>query len=370
MSFQEIIRSNVTAHSGNKLKISVVRPTDSASRFFHYLDFPIDLQKPFQLEFNEQRLRTEGIILIVLANKSSTIETKGCIYVEIYPDHLSSGQKIPIFGWFKADSSHISSLIFSAAEEYVSSQGQSQMRGPINVPSLFGGWGVCTHTRNLPFMIDSARNSSVLATWIKSAGYHLSTTYLALEMQNCANFTCPLQETDFEFVDPPVRDLLQNRSLMNHLYQFIDQNFSSYLPDHDPTKFTQFFAILSEIEQGEDFYMILREKATKKIIAVMAQVPNMFEYWQNSPITITDFNTAIVDKSYRNQMVVYWIYSKLRPKLLRRGIQREIATCVWKQNLPAMKSFMKSMRIQAEFQVYEKRIEGKIEGRNECWFLV
>jgi hypothetical protein len=66
----------------------------------------------------------------------------GSIYCELNPPHVSHGEKVPIFGWFIAENPDVAAKLLKEVEIYVIEHDYSILRGPINHPKLFGGWGV------------------------------------------------------------------------------------------------------------------------------------------------------------------------------------------------------------------------------------
>ncbi len=339
------------------LCIKIIHAHQSANSFFAYLPFPSWFMERFSLAFNEHRRKTEGVIFLSYSSEGNRVV--GSIYVEVTPTHRSYGKQIPIFGWLFADSADICHLLLQTAEEFVNASGGHSLRGPINEPHLFGGWGILHEASSkMPMMVDSMPFIPDIADWIQEAGYENDTTYVSLEIREMADFNCPLDMDRFRFISPTLAELQSHSELRSEVDRIISRNFSRFLPDTNPSKLADISQYLAQIPAPEDFYILLQEIHSEKIVGIIFEVPNFFEIWQKRTITISDVNTMVVDKEYQNQMVIYRIYVELQKKLAQRGIQREIGVSVWKKNYMALKSFLKSAEIIAEYSVYQKKLPG------------
>ncbi|UYP48711.1 hypothetical protein NEF87_004996 [Candidatus Lokiarchaeum ossiferum] len=335
-------------------QIIEISHSSPSNDFLKYLDRPSWFKENFQPIFDAHRQRTHGTLFLAKNIKSNVI--LGCIYCELEPYHFSYGKKIPIFGWLQADTRDICADLLEHVSNFVSQMGFEKVRGPINTPSLYGGWGIRTIGFENEALVNSAENDPRLEKWIEEAGWISETEYVSVLATEWDPGECPYPNMELKRFSIP--NLLNDRALLNQLAEFVQNNFSKRLPDTTgDNKMMRMFSLLQSVEQGENYYILAFDKDTHEIIAAILEIPNIFDLWQNKKqIFSADIDTAIINKKYRNSNTFPWIYLRLFQKLQQMGVKNHIGATVWSKNIPALKSFSKGSVKVAHFKVFQKKL--------------
>ncbi|MCK5345312.1 MAG: hypothetical protein KAR20_18005 [Candidatus Heimdallarchaeota archaeon] len=188
-----------------QLKIRSIGVGEKIDQFYDFLDRPFWFKMYLKSYFETQRIKMHGVVFLAVdAAKPSTI--KGCIYCELEPDHLTYGKNVPIFGWVQVNSEETLKFLFTHVEKYVKDHGFNELRGPINPPKLFGGWGAMTKGFDQPLLVDSANNDPHLAEWIENAGYKIEAEYVSLQVDEPLNVANPFPEKNIELISIPISE--------------------------------------------------------------------------------------------------------------------------------------------------------------------
>ncbi len=334
--------------------IQLISADETAQDFYLYLDRPTWFINHFQSIFNDHRTLTAGVIFLYRSTEENKVQ--GCIYVELTPKHRSYNKQVPIFGWFQADSEVIALELLAYAEEYVLENGYNILRGPINSPAIYGGWGARYEGPEIPLSVDLSTNQQELKTWLENAGFDAEAEYIDVQSTNAPVMHCPIPNDSIEKIQKPLEEILTDPEIMEQLYAFVGRNFVGRLPDTTPDKMEALFRLLDSVEHGENFYIFAREKATGKIIAAILEIPNVFDLWQGKPLTSTAINTAIIDKAYRGKDLFHWIYWEFQKGQNKRGITRHLGANIWTGNKAAIKSFGKASRVIGRSWVFQKKL--------------
>lgn len=328
--------------------ISALQPADA---FYAYLKRPAWFKAKFQPVFDALRRETGGVIII----EKIEDQVLGHIYVDCYPKHRSFGKQVPIFGWLDGDSAQIIVDLLRAAEMYTKLHGFGTLRGPINVPKMFGGWGVLVENYNWAPLIDSATNRPELAQWITQAEYQIADEYFNAHAALPDTMRPANKFPEIEFISYPIPELIQNqRDILEQVGTFISKTFGSYLPDTSVGETETLLSLLAEVPNGQDYYLIALEKSTRRVVGFAIEMPNMFDAWQGQPITSTNVNSVLVAKEYRGTALFYRLYEQLWDKLNAAGITAHIGGTVWAKNKAAMQSFAKISYPAQHHVVFEK----------------
>lgn len=335
--------------------IQLISANETAQGFYLYLDRPTWFINRFQSIFDDHRSLTDGVIFLYRSDTEKEFQqVQGCIYVELTPKHRSYNEQVPIFGWLQADSESIAIDLLAYAENYVADHGYQTLRGPINSPGIYGGWGARYAGPEIPLSVDFSTNHKDLKKWIEMAGFTAEAEYIDVQSTIPPITNCPVPNGSIEKIQKPLKEILGDREIMEQLYAFVGRNFVGRLPDTTPNKMETLFRLLDSVDHGEDFYIFAREKATGKIIAAILEIPNVFDLWQGKPLTSTAINTAIVDKAYRGKDLFHWIYWEFQKGQNQRGITRHLGANIWSKNKAAIRSFGKASRIIGRSLVFQK----------------
>ncbi len=108
--------------------------------------------------FEKHRKENEGFIFL-MTNSSENNKITGSIYCELKPKHISKGKQIPIFGWLNADNEEIARILLNHVENFVKKHGYNEIRGPLNMPKMFG-WGSQVEHFECPMYWETPHNRS------------------------------------------------------------------------------------------------------------------------------------------------------------------------------------------------------------------
>ena len=338
------------------ISIKTINANESAEEFIQYLPYPLWFKKTLKNPFDMHRKETNGEILLAV-NTNRTI--RGCIYLELNPKHRSYGKSVPVFGWIHADNENITQILLSKCEEKAKDFGAPLIRGPINSPKSFGGWGCLEKNSNFhpeiysaPALVECSDISSEIAKSIESAGFECDAEYINLYNTNLLSVP---EFPDVELSNPSISEILSNPTILRQIGQLVQENFTSYLPDTCPPERTlALLAEMAEIPHSEDFYYLAWEKTTGKLIGYILEIPNFMQYWAGEPITMGNTNSVIIAKQWRGAAFFHCLYNKLTAKLHARGVIHREGTMIWTKNLPAIASFSKIGFQCRSFKVYQK----------------
>lgn len=329
---------------------------DPIPEFYDLLIIPTWLRPHFETEFENHRETAKGVCF--LAIEDPALPPVGCVYCDLTPPHYSYGQQIPIFGWLRGHTPEIISYLLITIENYVKEQGYSHLRGPINFPSILGGWGLHLEGESLEDLIEIPRSTPILKDILTSCGFQCEAKYYMIEYQGDRNLSETFEWVSFEFISWPIPKLLGHPEILKQLQALIQANFSNRLPDTSAeNQMETIIRYLAAVDHGEDFYVIVRNKATQEIAGLCVDIPNMFEVWRGKPMTMTNINSLIIAPNYRSKAFSHFIYLPIAAALHKRGIIREIGTYVWSQNIPALRSFGKVCEKISTFGVFQKQID-------------
>jgi len=340
------------------LKIEIKKVGDDITPFFEFIDRPFWFKLYLKPYFETQRVKMHGTLFFAKNSLDLASPIVGCVYCELEPNHLTYGRNVPIFGWAQANSEEIMQFLFTHLEKYVKDHGYDELRGPINPPKLFGGWGAMTEGFDQPLLVDSAKNDPHLATWIENAGYVKETEYVSLQVVEPLNVANPFPEKHIEFISLPIDELGKKYALTTQLKEFVLKNFVGNLPDSSiaEKKHEEIFQILGMVPNGELYYLIAYDHDEQRIIGLIIEIPNIYETWMGRKIFTTNINTVIVGKNYRNYQLFHWVYSKIFTNLKKNGIKLHIGGTVWTKNRQAVTSFIKISKEVAKFVVFQKKL--------------
>lgn len=341
-----------------EFSIITISAKESAEEFIQYLPYPLWFKNALKIPFDVHRKETNGEILLALNSKRTII---GGIYLELNPKHRSYGKSVPVFGWIHADNEYISQILLSKCEEKGKDFGATSIRGPINSPKSFGGWGCLEKNSNfhpeiysVPALVECSEISSEVGKWIESAGYDCDAEYINLYNTNLLDVP---NFPDVELSNPPISEILSNPTILQQIEQLVQDNFTSYLPDTCPPERTlSLLAEIAEIPHSEDFYYLAWEKATRKLIGYILEIPNLMQFWAGEPITMGNTNSVIIAKQWRGAAFFHFLYNRLTAKLHARGVIHREGTMIWTKNLPAITSFSKIGFQCRSFRVYQKQL--------------
>ena len=335
-----------------ELEISVMQGADAAAAVLHNLNRPAWFLAKMKPKLDEL-LRAHSATVFHAKNGN---EPAGCAVFWKDPPHFSHGKAVPIFGWVDCPNKATFKRLMHAVETHAKEQGCEKIRGPINLPNLFGGWGVMRSGFDRPLLIDSAWNRPELGSWYEGAGYLPVTDYVSVEVTEPLALDSPFPHIRCESY--PIEELLGNEALMGQIGAFVKENFSSFLPDASPAShMMELFDVLKEVDHGEDFYVLAFDDAKGgKLAAAMLQVPNIFDVWSGNSLESANINTVIVDKDYRGHDFFHWVFTQLVLKLRKRGVTRQVGGAIWSRNKQGMYTFLRISKQVAEFCVYEKML--------------
>ncbi len=90
---------------------------------------------------------------------------------------------------------------------------------------------------------------------------------------------------------------------------------------------------------ARDLVTIALDLTTNAIAGKIINIPNMFDLWSGQTLHSTDVNTVIIAKEYRGMDFFHFLYAEAALKATARGIDRKTGTCIWSENIAAIKSF-------------------------------
>lgn len=328
--------------------IEMIQATESSDAFFDFLDRPAWFKANLQGPFDKNRKDTGGIIFLMKEEKS----TVGCIYCEITSKSISYGKFVPIFGWIQAKSFEIFQNLMLCVEKYAKDHNCAVLRGPINPPKTFGGYGAQTQVFEASPLVGLAQNTPELANWLSRLGYAVDAEFVTLHITKPIHIE-PVPHIKLE--SPKLTEIFQNPNLLKEVTEFIQQSFSGYLPDTSTAeRMADLLQRMAIMPKHDHYYVLARDLNNQKIAGLLLEVPNWFEEWQGKPITMSNFDTAIVGKAYRGLGLYHIMYEYLYARVEELGIHWHEGGMVWTKNTAGLKTFGLITEPYRYYQVFQK----------------
>ena len=192
---------------------------------------------------------------------------------------------------------------------------------------------------------------------LEQAGYNFDTEYLSV-LQHPSIPEYNGQYPNIVFENRSFGEIVQDSVLMTKIRGLISQEFDGFLPDVSTGD--EFFRIINEllgVGNGEDFVTIALDLTTNAIAGKIINIPNMFDLWSGQTLHSTDVNTVIIAKEYRGMDFFHFLYAEAALKATARGIDRKTGTCIWSENIAAIKSFGQFSDEIQRCRVYSKTLK-------------
>ena len=233
----------------------------------------------------------------------------------------------------------------------------NRLRGPINHPKFFGGWGVSVEPQDQSFLVNNTHTSSKVGVMLENAGYRSDTEYISVIQHP----TIPKSKSEYpniEFVNRSIVEMISDTNLMSKIQTLMQNEFSRFLPDFSTGgEFQHIITELLEIGNGEDFVTIAMDINTDAIAGMIINIPNLFDIWSGHRSKSVDVNTVIIAKDYRGLDFFHYLYYEAARKATARGIDNKIGTCIWSENVAAIKSFGQFSDQIQQYRVYTKNLK-------------
>ncbi len=308
--------------------IDILNPTQNAQKFYTYLARPDWFMERFIPAFEDHRKQYNGKILLALNGG----KVAGCCYYEQKPPVFHNAEQIPIFGWIQADTSEIMSALIEKASHLAHAAGFPFIRGPVNLPKVFGGWGYIENGFDERLLINTAWNTRETAEHMAEIEPVSTTTYYNYKMHTF-NFGCESDMPHVRIYSPKISQMRRDSVLMTKLGQFIGDNFSMALPDtsHVDQQLKKILTLLSQVDNPEAYYQIGENTENGEIAGLIVHIPNIFDLWQERYGTVCSANhdTFILGKAYRRGSFSQHFWHHSQVKLLDAGIEEIVNSYMW-----------------------------------------
>jgi hypothetical protein len=341
----------IHSHLDTPFEITEIHPTEPSAEFIAYYGFPAWMIPHFQPVFDHAREKTYAKIYLA---KNAANVVCGCVVYDPTSEHRSYGHQVPTFGWLKADSPAIAHSLLATIEVDAKAHGNTKIRGPINTPKSFGGWGAILKDADKP-LFECAFGNPDQARWLQSAGYALDAEYINLFNTNLLNVP---EFPNIELTSPPISEILGNPQLLQQIGAMVGGAFANFLPDvSPPTRVLELLQLMTTLPHPEDFYFLAWDRTTHDLVAYIFEIPNFYEHWQGKNVTMGNTDSVVIKEGYRGAAFFHYLYNHLSAKLHARGVIHREGTMIWTKNTPAIQSFSKIGYEYRRFGVYQKNLE-------------
>jgi hypothetical protein len=341
----------ITPSMENPISLKEILPSESCRDFMTYYGIPAWMTPYFQPAFDHYRAKVSAKIYLAL---NSAAAICGCIFYDPTPEHRSYGKQVPTFGWLKADSPAIAAQLLTHIERDAKEHGAAKLRGPINSPKSFGGWGAVLKDADHP-LFECAHGMPDQAKWLQTAGYTLDAEYINLYNTNLLDVPA---FPNIELTSPPITEILGNPQLLQQIGAMVGGAFANFLPDvSPPTRVLELLSLMTTLPHPEDFYFLAWDRTTHDLVAYIFEIPNFFEHWQGRNVTMGNTDSVVIKEGYRGAAFFHYLYNQLTAKLHARGVIHREGTMIWTKNTPAIQSFSKIGYECRRFGVYQKILQ-------------
>lgn len=231
---------------------------------------------------------------------------------------FSADQETLFFGFFGVSNDkedRIKSLIEKLIE-FSEKSGFSELRGPVNIPTIIYGWGFMEEGSSTSYFVHKPVNSPIYPEVFRHKGFSEILKEYSFEgyldqvpHRNLEN----LVSSDYELVVFNSWDELEAIKM-----EFLKLNIRNLPPKSVVTPvsgpiFDNYFGFMKQY--GDPSMMVFAKfKKTNKLIGCFVGTPNPFS--KNSFVLLT----LVLDKKHRDKGLAWWMVKELFANSLKRGI--------------------------------------------------
>ncbi len=350
-----MIESLFSKDCSSRISIRTLSSDNSLKVFFDKLSLPRWFEDRFAPEFEKLFKLAGKCNKIFLATPSSEPNNiLGCVYCNFNPHHRFRSSVVPIFGWMRAENEDIFHFLLNHVKRFAASRGFSKIRGPINPPKLFGGWGAIVEGTNFLPTLNTPPDDRKLSHFLINNQGELGETTTYYNNTLIQTEPINLEGVRVRFVNPTPAELFKEKTLSQKLIRLITSGFSSFLPDTSVVKnqFVKFSKIYAKIEHPEDFYQIAMDTETKEVVGCLISCPNLCDVWAGKELKSCLFDSIVVDKRWRRTSLSKKLWFDVANRLRDRGIKDQINNYLWEDNEIVLRFQAPYSEFRHEIRVY------------------
>ena len=313
----------------------------------------------------------------------------GFVICQIDGEFKSYGKPCPTFGWLHSNNYLSCEKLMKECEKFVQENNFRKLRGPINYPKRIGGIGWQTEGFASPMMSGVAYNdpgSNVLA-YLKELGYKIDTKYSCVDA--FVKIWAKGKDLDSNIVARflPLNEI---RALKAKILTLAQQSFYSVLadatggkdrfeeimdiyyqaskkievlnPSFDPKTYADMPGFLdtwdnADLENIVPTSIYGFDKTTGELVGVLMAQPNLYQLWNDEPLSHMNVDTVIIKKEYAG-MGIFSALHNIGKSLASAvyGFNYYEGTTIWANNDKAIKSIFPHSSPLRTHYVVQKRI--------------
>ena len=253
----------------------------------------------------------------------------GFVICQIDGDYKSYGMKCPTFGWLHARDLETCRALMTESEKFIRENKEKKIRGPINYPKFIGGIGIQTEGFEAPMISGVAFGDpkSKVLEYLQELGYKKDSKYSCLEIfikkwdkgkdldENIAVRFLPLSEIrDLKeqimglasqslysvLADAPggrtrFEEMMDGYAQASKALKLVSEEFPQEYADVPGFRETWETCDLKKIVPMAVFGF---DRNTHELVGVIVCQPNLFQLWNEEPLTHLNVDTAMIKKEY------------------------------------------------------------------------
>jgi len=343
------------------ISIQEINPSDFASLCWELHP----TQRNSFSDYFEKNIRENRGILLAAYDRAGVC--CGRIAVEIHPGYLSRGRPCITFGWLDGNDSQVVKELLNFAVEWAIAKRINEggkvrhstlLRGPISFPKGLGGVGCEVEGFDRPRMYGVSTNRRALCAWIASAGFTPDASYADVEDLNQSIWKSGEDDLSraFQLV---YFSMTEWEARKEELVSLIDAAFANFLPDTIGGRFTEAITTLSAHPNGKLFWPAALDK-DGRLAGLIACFPNLWELWEQKPLTSLNVDTTIIHPEYRRHGIFSLLHNKGIFNVKKYcNIRKFEATGIWFANKNAVEAFFPHCPIVRRHTVFQKRVKNR-----------
>jgi len=343
-----------------------------------------ELKKYYMKKFAEDDYK---IKFFIAYNQNS--DPCGFVSCEINPNYRSRNRKCATFGWLHAGKFDICKELLFACENFVKENNIRLLRGNVNFPKSIGGIGIQTlgFEEQMMYGVPFSKRKAKILEFLKRLDYRTDAEYICMEvtkrkwvggkkidkeiklgyltlkeMNERKDELINLAKNAFYAVVPDactgrVNEILEIYAQVPKSHYKLEKKFDPYTYYGQP-EFIEAWESC-DLEKVVTFAPMAFERKTGKIVGTILSIPDLYELWQDQPITRDNVDTAMIKTEYKGKGIFSALNNIGELSCNLNGIKYYEGTGIWLINQDAIDAVMPLCKTNRKFMVFQKRIKRK-----------
>jgi hypothetical protein len=341
----------------------------------------------YLLTYLQRRLHTiDYKMKIFVAMKAE--EITGIVICQIDDQYKSYGRKCGTFSWLNVQDFESCQELMKQCEVYMKENKMRKLRGPINFPKMIGGIGYQIEGFEHKMMSGVAYNRPDLKEleYLQRLGYRTESNYTCVhvtedrwekgntfqegiqlklltlnEMKDKKKDMMEMAKNTFHTIMPDASGGEERLDEFFKLYNKVPPSHYRLSENFDPWNYTNnplFVNLLNryDLEKVNTWVYYAFDRHTDEMVGFIFGLPNLFQIWENQPLTDVNIDTVMIRKSHTGKGIFSALNNFGRIVLAINSITYVEGTSIWSNNKKAINTIFPHSKPIRKHVVFQKRI--------------